>query len=68
LDPPVLDRPRHLGTVTELLAWSPVVAVLGARQVGKTTLAQEIVRRRQERATVFDLERAAGRGHRRRRA
>jgi predicted AAA+ superfamily ATPase len=54
----VIDRPRHLTAVTDLLSWNPVVAVLGARQVGKTTLAQEIVRRREEPSAVFDLESA----------
>ena len=38
----MLDRPRHADRVRELLDVSPVVALLGARQVGKTTLARHI--------------------------
>jgi predicted AAA+ superfamily ATPase len=38
---------------------NPVVAILGARQVGKTTLAREYVKRGRRAATIFDLERAA---------
>ncbi len=38
---------------------SPAVVLLGARQVGKTTLAAQISAQR--RSTVFDLERASGR-------
>jgi predicted AAA+ superfamily ATPase len=34
-----------------------VAAILGARQVGKTTLAREFVRGERRRATIFDLER-----------
>jgi hypothetical protein len=48
-------RPSHLRRVTRLLRDHPVVAVLGARQVGKTTLARELVAHRRG-ATVFDLE------------
>jgi hypothetical protein len=39
-----------------LLRERPVVALLGARQVGKTTLARELVRRRAGPTTFFDLE------------
>ncbi|HBL18297.1 MAG TPA: hypothetical protein DD417_16475 [Elusimicrobia bacterium] len=39
---------------------SPAVVLLGARQVGKTTLAGQIAQRLGK-AAVFDLERAAGR-------
>jgi hypothetical protein len=39
-----------------LLRQFPVVALLGARQVGKTTLARQVVARRRGPATVFDLE------------
>lgn len=49
--PPVLDRPRDLEQVQRLLAVFPVVAILGARQVGKTTLAGMIPHRHH-----FDLE------------
>jgi len=42
------------------LAESPVVTLLGARQVGKTTLARQ-VQERVGTATVFDLESPTGR-------
>lgn len=45
-------------TVRRLLTRYPVVALLGARQVGKTTLARELAAAT-DRATIFDLERAA---------
>ena len=35
---------------------SPVVAILGARQVGKTTLARALARKRGDHVTFFDLE------------
>ena len=38
----MLDRATHTHRVQELLDVSPVVALLGARQVGKTTLARQI--------------------------
>lgn len=40
--PLVLHRPHHLAAVRRLLAEFPVVTVLGARQVGKATLARAI--------------------------
>ena len=52
----VLARPRHLARMAALLRQFPVVAVLGARQVGKTTLARQVVARRRGPVTVFDLE------------
>ena len=39
----------------------PVVGILGPRQVGKTTLAKEILRRRSKTAIYLDLERASDR-------
>jgi hypothetical protein len=50
-----IARTRHRRAVERLLRSHPVVAVLGARQVGKSTLAREVVARR-ARATIFDLE------------
>jgi len=52
----MIHRQRHLERVEELLKRSPVVAILGARQVGKTTLALELARRYRGRAVRFDLE------------
>jgi predicted AAA+ superfamily ATPase len=53
---PHIQRHRHLETVAGLLERHPVVAILGARQVGKTTLAGEVAARRDGEATRFDLE------------
>lgn len=53
---PFLSRPGHTGAVTRLLRSNPVVAVLGARQAGKTTLAREIAGRWRGPVAFFDLE------------
>jgi predicted AAA+ superfamily ATPase len=45
-----------LDTLRGLLERFPVVGILGARQVGKTTLARELAALRPEPATFFDLE------------
>lgn len=55
-----IRRADLLEAVLLRLRESPVVALLGARQVGKTTLAGQVAERLGG-ATVFDLERAAGR-------
>lgn len=52
----MIHRERHLRSLEALLRKHPVVALLGARQVGKTTLAREIGRRRRGPVTFFDLE------------
>jgi predicted AAA+ superfamily ATPase len=52
----LIPRIDHINVVEHLLRKSPVVALLGARQVGKTTLARELVRRRKGPSTFFDLE------------
>ena len=52
----MLERPFHLRTVTRLLGRFPVVGLLGARQVGKTTLAAAIARNSKVDVTRFDLE------------
>ncbi|MDO8836319.1 MAG: ATP-binding protein [Vicinamibacterales bacterium] len=54
----MIPRDRHLSTVARLLSRNPVVALLGARQVGKTTLARQIAAAVPA-ATFFDLERGA---------
>ncbi|MDH3404051.1 MAG: ATP-binding protein [Acidobacteriota bacterium] len=53
---PTIERQAHLRNLARLLRENPVVALLGARQVGKTTLANELVRGGGGRATRFDLE------------
>ncbi len=53
----MLARPKELDTVESYLSRYPVVAIVGARQVGKTTLARAIARRwRRGPVTLFDLE------------
>lgn len=52
----IVPRPAHLRAVRVLLGRYPVVALLGARQVGKTTLARVVARQVGARATWFDLE------------
>lgn len=53
---PMIARTHHLDELSRLLARYPVVAILGARQTGKTTLANELLRRAAGRGTRFDLE------------
>lgn len=52
----MIKRTRALREVRGLLARHRVVAVLGARQVGKTTLARQVGRKWNGRVTFFDLE------------
>ena len=49
-------RERHMRRLSLLLRESPVVALLGARQVGKSTLARQLVAARRGPTTWFDLE------------
>lgn len=54
---PLLARPRHVETVAALLEQFPVVGLVGARQVGKSTLARLIASRTVTgEVTPFDLE------------
>lgn len=52
----MIDRARHRETLRSLLQEFPVVGILGARQVGKTTLAQQILELESEPTERFDLE------------
>lgn len=53
----MIQRTRHSAEVLNLLATNPVVAVLGPRQVGKTTLSRDIARRfRGGPVHFYDLE------------
>ncbi len=54
-----LRRSRHLDAVSALLDRFPVVGLLGARQVGKTTLARDLAARQGGPVAFFDLEDAA---------
>src|SRR3954468_5284233 len=51
-----MERKKQLDLVGSLLAHHRAVGLLGARQVGKTTLAHQLARRRKEPVTFFDLE------------
>lgn len=59
--PKALTRSQDIARVTALLRQFPVVGVLGARQVGKTTLARQVIANRRGPSTFFDLESAADR-------
>lgn len=53
----LLPRPRHVAAISRLLDEFPVVGIVGARQVGKTTLAELLEERARTAAvTSFDLE------------
>ncbi len=52
----MIERREHLETVRSLLRQFPVVALQGARQVGKSTLAREVARLARPPTTFFDLE------------
>jgi predicted AAA+ superfamily ATPase len=52
----MLPRDSHIQRVEALLKGYPIVAILGARQVGKTTLARLLGSQRQGPVTYFDLE------------
>jgi predicted AAA+ superfamily ATPase len=54
----MIARARLVREVRGLLRQFPVVAIVGARQVGKSTLARLVVSRAAD-ATVFDLEKTA---------
>jgi hypothetical protein len=51
----VLSRAEAVKSLEDLLGQFPVVALIGARQVGKSTLARQLASRVKQ-ATVFDLE------------
>ena len=51
-----IARPDLLAAAIGQLSETPVVALLGARQVGKTTLAEQVVSGWPGPSTVFDLE------------
>jgi predicted AAA+ superfamily ATPase len=55
----MIARERHLERLSWLFQTFPVVAILGARQVGKTTIARALGQRWGRPVTRFDLESAA---------
>jgi predicted AAA+ superfamily ATPase len=52
----LLPRRSHRAETRALLRQFPIVTLLGARQVGKTTLARQVLRSWRGRKTLFDLE------------
>jgi predicted AAA+ superfamily ATPase len=52
----VIERTTHVRTVLRRLKTNPVVAILGARQIGKTTLAGQIAEAYARTVHRFDLE------------
>ncbi len=52
----MIERDLHLGHLLALLAEFPVVGLIGARQVGKTTLARQLASAVEMPVTHFDLE------------
>jgi uncharacterized protein len=55
----LLRRIEHLRELRRLVRTNPVVLLLGARQVGKTTIARDLAGEFGERATFLDMERPA---------
>ena len=52
----MVERGAHRAELMRLLKQFPVVGLVGARQVGKSTLARTFVRSGQKTTTFFDLE------------
>jgi hypothetical protein len=52
----MIIRDKEIQTVQELLHEFPVVGIIGARQVGKTTLARQVIEHSADESAVFDLE------------
>jgi hypothetical protein len=52
----MVERPRAVSALLGLLERYPVVGIVGARQVGKTTLARAVGRAQRRPVTYFDLE------------
>lgn len=52
----LIERSRHLEELQGLLQRHPVVGILGARQVGKTTLARQLAAGYDGPVSYFDLE------------
>ncbi len=52
----MIDRPLELEALDRLLRRFPVVGIIGARQVGKTTLARDFATRTGKKVVYYDLE------------
>src|SRR3990172_4738397 len=52
----MIDRQREVNTLIALLKRHRVVGIIGARQVGKTTLARSLLKQIRGNSTYYDLE------------
>ena len=52
----MIRRAKETAIIRGLLKTHPVVGIIGARQVGKTTLARQVVSGEKRPVTFFDLE------------
>ena len=52
----IIDRKQEVETIQGLLRRHPVVGMIGARQVGKTTLARLLIKKTKGLSSYFDLE------------
>lgn len=52
----MIKRASEVAAVLGLLRRHPVVGIVGARQVGKTTLARAVITASRRSAAYFDLE------------
>jgi len=52
----MIERSQELDDVKRLLKRNPIVGIVGARQVGKTTLAQQLAKQTQAAVCYYDLE------------
>jgi predicted AAA+ superfamily ATPase len=52
----MIERTRQRETVRKLLQRHPVIGIIGARQVGKTTPARSLLAETEEPSSYFDLE------------
>ena len=52
----MIPRFKDIANITKLLERHPVVAIIGARQVGKSTLARMIADTHPKPSHFFDLE------------
>jgi predicted AAA+ superfamily ATPase len=52
----MIERRQEIDTLHGLLKRHPVVGIIGARQVGKTTLARFFVEEAHQKSSYFDLE------------
>ena len=52
----MIDRKEEVEAIQRLLRRHPVVGIIGARQVGKTTLARLLIEKTKDPSSYFDLE------------